>query len=92
MMPAISPEESFRLAFAAEDLSSVEAAARQYLAWFQSQSRTLAEIAAARDLFQWGAQAAVKRKECLAEELARLTVVFATYRPPRISNTWHLDV
>lgn len=92
MTPPSLQAEAFRTAVEADDFTAIDAAVPIYLEWFRSRDRTLAEVAQARDLFDWVAQAAIARRAHLADELARLTTFFAGYRPPRRSNTWHLDV
>ncbi len=86
-----SYEDSLRFAVEADDLRSVDGALRQYLAWFRSERRSLAEVAQARDLFQWAAQIATTRRGYLARDLARLTTVSTGYRGPRAISTWHID-
>jgi hypothetical protein len=86
-----SREETFRSAVEADDLSSVSAALQDYLAWFGSEPRSLAEVAAARELMQSCAETAASRRSNLALQLARLSTVSAGYGALRISNTWRLD-
>jgi hypothetical protein len=89
--PITPHAETFRLAVESGDCSRAEAVLREYVAWFRSGPRTLQEIEAARNLFEWGVQAATSRKAHLAEELMFLTRVFDGYVPPRRSHTWRLD-
>lgn len=83
--------EIFRLALGDDDLSSAEAAMREYVACFRSKPRTLVEVAQAQDTIEAGLQIVVARKAALAAELARITTVSSVYSAPRISNTWRLD-
>ena len=59
-----------------------------HLAWFGSEPRGLAEVAAARELMQSSLETAVSRRSNLVLQLARLSTLSAGYGALRISNTW----
>ena len=86
-----SREESFRSAVEADELSAVSEALQDYLAWFGSEPRSLAEVAAARELMQSCLETAASRRSNLELQLARLSTVSAGYCALRTSNTWRLD-
>jgi len=90
MMPAVVPSraESLRLAVESGDFSAADAALGNYLTWFQSAPRNLAEVAEARDLLDWAVEVAKSRKADISQELGRVTAFFAAYGPRRISHSW----
>jgi hypothetical protein len=83
-------EEAFRAAVEAHDFSRAEAALRDYVTWFRSESRDLAEIESARNLLQWGISVTTAHKVQLVEELTRLKRVFGAYLPYTCSQTWRI--
>ena len=89
--PTTLHAEMFRLAIESGDCSRAEAALQEYLAWFQSGPQTLEEVETARNLFNWGVQAAMARKANLAEEWMTMKRVVDGYVPPRRSQPWCLD-
>jgi len=90
--PDLNPyAKVFRAAVEANDYSLAEAAMHNYITWFRSAPRTLAEVAHAKNLFTWGAEAAMARKARLAGELARVTRFFGGYRPSATSHTWYVE-
>ncbi len=85
------PEQAFRAAVEAHDLSRAESALRQYVEWFRSRPRTLQEVGDARNLFAWGVQVTTAHKARVAEELILLTKVLNAYAPRKRSHTWRLQ-
>ena len=83
--------EIFRQAIEAHDFPSAQSALEAYIACFQSRSRRLAEIEAARHLLAWGVQAAQTQKAQMAEDLMLLRNVVDAYGSPRRCHTWRLD-
>jgi hypothetical protein len=86
-----SPADDFRTSVSSNDVAAIEAALAAYLAWFHSSRRNLEEVAAARDLVEWGFRAAVAHRSAIGDELARLTTLSTAYCPHRLANTWRLD-
>ena len=89
--PTPADPDALRAAIESDDYSSADIALRNYITCFHSSTRTLAEVASARDLFESAIQTAVAHRARTAEQLACLTAVFSSYCPPRISNTWHVE-
>jgi hypothetical protein len=83
-------EEAFRAAVEAHDFSRAEAALRDYVIWFRSESRDLPEIESARNLLQWGISVTTAHKVQLVEELTRLKRVFDAYMPRACTQTWRI--
>ena len=83
-------EEAFRSALEAHDFSRAEAALRDYITWFRSDSRDLPEIESARNLLQWGISVTSAHKVQLVEELTRLKRVFDAYLPRTCTQTWRI--
>jgi hypothetical protein len=84
-------EDAVRSAVEAGDFACADAAMREYLAWFGSEPRTLAQVAAARNLMRSSLDSAVARRANLAAQLRRVTTVSTGYSVPRVSTTWRLD-
>ena len=89
---SISRARTLGSAIESDDVPTVEAAIQDYVAWFHSGERTLAEVAHARDLFTSSAQTVHARKRRIADELGRLTTISGGYRSPRISSTWNVNL
>jgi hypothetical protein len=83
-------EEAFRSAIEAHDFPGAESALREYVAWFKSESRSLQEIEAARDLLAWGIQLTTVRRVRLTDELMRLRTVLDAYLPRKPFETWRV--
>jgi hypothetical protein len=83
-------EEAFRSAVEAHDFSRAEAALRDYVGWFKSESRGPEEIESAKNLVQWGIGVTSAYKVKLVEELTRLKRVFDAYQPRSHTPTWRI--
>jgi hypothetical protein len=83
--------EQIRSAVAAHDFARAQTALREYVACFQSCSRTPAEIEDALNLLQWGVQSFKAQKAQMAEELMLLRRVFDAYGPPKRFHTWRIE-
>jgi hypothetical protein len=87
----ILPADAFRAAVISKDIAAIDAALADYLAWFRSSRRDLAEVATARDLMEWGLQSAAEHRTVIANEIARLQTLSAAYYPHQADNTWGVE-
>ena len=85
------PDEAFRAAVVSKDLAAIDAALVDYLVWFRSSGRDLAEAAKARDLMEWGLESVAEHRTGIANQIALLRNLSAAYWPHRAANTWGLD-
>lgn len=83
--------EAFRSAVENHDLSLAQNALQNYIVCFQSRPRSHAEIESARNLLEWGVQAAKTHKMQMAEKLMLLRDLSNTYRPQRRVHTWRIE-
>lgn len=65
-------ESAFRGALLALDFERAQSSLRDYITWFGSQPRSVAELQSARALLGWGIQFATSARLEIARELMRL--------------------
>lgn len=83
--------ETFLAAIEANDFRLAGCALHAYICWFQSAPRTLAEIAAAKDVIASGMRLTAHRKSRFTEDLMLLTRLAAAYCPVKTTHTWRVQ-
>lgn len=89
--PTIDHAAKFRTAIETDDFAMAQKTLGNYILWFQSKPRELADIQSARELMEWGMRTANNRRAHLAEELMLATRLVAAYGRRSETHTWRME-